>query len=320
MEEDYENARCAGEVPPIVWQHDCSKVVCNSPRPRDTSPSNISSAIPAAQETAQPSTAPALPVTQDRAKNVDGDAKESPDNVVTLRTNTNENVLDEPRSIPAGSSCHHVGECRIVTPQRDRRPFRSLENIIHELPLSPPGAPRKVRPSNIHSQHRIEHNSIPFDLMSADESSSPNESSGENCVPGEPECPDSPSAMDAMPNMESERGPTSLLLARRDNLNFSSVHSASGIIKIAVALSIDSSFVGELRISPHSSTGTRSTFQNNEFYFVCRGYLEWDIDATRVRVCAGDFIGVPRAASYNILNPSFQEAVVIYFSPACHFP
>lgn len=308
------------EVPFLDTQHQCSTPVSSRPRVQDISPPNISSALSAAKDMAESNIASALPVAPDRAQIADEDTEQLHDDTARLQVDANENLFDGPNSVLAGSSCHHIEESRMVTPRQNRRPFRSLENIIHELPPSPPGAPRKFRAFNVRNQYRSDRDSLSFDLTHADELSSPNESSEENCARDEAECPNSLPTINMVPNVDSERDDVPFLLARRDNLNFSAVDAAPGVVKIAVGLSIDSSFAGELRISPHSSTGTQSTFQNNEFYFIYRGCLEWDIDATRVRVCAGDFVGVPHATSFNIRNPSFQEAVVIYFSPACHFP
>lgn len=104
------------------------------------------------------------------------------------------------------------------------------------------------------------------------------------------------------------------MLARRSGLHFSESASSEDV-RVATALSIDASILGELRIAPHGTTGVVRTFGANEMYFVQSGRLEWDIGDTRFRVCEGDFVGLPHLTFYEIRNPMIYEASIIFFSP-----
>lgn len=312
LEKHDESAHLTGEKAPSVAQPRCSAAI-STPR------SDISAVHSAAQSICLPNVSSELIATQDNAQEIHEGTGRSRDNAASLHiTNVDTTTPNSPNPVLDSSPSNYVEESELVTPQQNRRPFRSLDNIIHELNLSPPGAPRRPRASQMRSQEKNELNPVSFDLKGAD-SSSPSEDSDGDPERSDSGCPDSPPLINLVPNFGNERASPSFMLGRRENLSFSSVPAVCGVIKIAVGLSIDSSFAGEFRISPHSSTGRRSTYQNNEFYFIVRGCLEWDIGATRVRAFAGDFVGVPHTTLFSIRNPSFHEAVAIYFSPTSQF-
>lgn len=104
-------------------------------------------------------------------------------------------------------------------------------------------------------------------------------------------------------------------VARSVNLRFHALPVSNGFVQVATAVTVNSSFIGELRIPGHTSTGPRRADEGDEIFFVLSGILQCDVEFTRISIRDGDYIAIPHMASYVFLNQFGVGCRLLFFAP-----
>lgn len=204
------------------------------------------------------------------------------------------------------------------TPVKERLPFRRLqfENLpdghdprfIHHAPRKQRKQPYPILKSQDSSQLNDENN----DIINKDINLALNicqSCNAEKCSCTRP----SKSLSQAISLKDVNQ---QFIVSKRAKLQYKSVPSTSGHVKVAIGLSLHSSLMGEIILSPFSTTRSRLALTSDEFYAINKGYVECDIDSRRIRLCSGDYLAIPQGITFEIRNPSPFPSTIIFFSPA----
>lgn len=163
------------------------------------------------------------------------------------------------------------------------------------IPLSPPGAPRKQK-------------GIALEDALTDEV----KSRCRVCTSVECRCTSGVMVANADRLVSSAPG---FALTVSSELRFQPVAVKNGFVKVATALSLHSSFAGELLIPAHTATDARRAANGDEFYSIAFGTLTCEIGSHRSVLRAGDYIAINHMSCFELHNTSSFECRVLFFAP-----
>lgn len=103
--------------------------------------------------------------------------------------------------------------------------------------------------------------------------------------------------------------------ARGCDLQFHQVQASNGAVFVAVALAVNNSYSGVLKVPPRTDTGSQRAFKGDEFFFVRSGRVFLDITDQRHALHTGDHIVVPHMSSYSFHNFTTSECELVFFVP-----
>jgi quercetin dioxygenase-like cupin family protein len=115
---------------------------------------------------------------------------------------------------------------------------------------------------------------------------------------------------------ESGAGPS---LARATDLQFQSVQATEGHVAVALAVCVNSSYSGEMKVPPRTNTGAQRALKSDEFFLVVAGRVYLDVSNQRYILNTGDHIVIPHLACYSFNNVSSTECRLVFFVPCNPF-
>jgi mannose-6-phosphate isomerase-like protein (cupin superfamily) len=106
--------------------------------------------------------------------------------------------------------------------------------------------------------------------------------------------------------------------AQASRLQFQSVDAAEGgdgIVEVAIALNVNSSYTGVLEVPARTDTGPQRALKGDEFFFVHSGQVMLELGDSRYHLHAGDHVAIPNMACYSFHNPSGSRCSLVFFVP-----
>lgn len=98
-------------------------------------------------------------------------------------------------------------------------------------------------------------------------------------------------------------------------LQFQEMNTELGSVELAIALSVNSSYVGILRIPRQTRTSPQRAGSGDEIYYTLSGVLYVDFGSNRYLFNRGDFFSVPHMSSYSFENTFATPAKLLFFAP-----